>query len=244
LWFEHGGAAKENIPFGKLQKRLQRWVDGLNAEQVTEYVKAGGDAAFPIFPGEYGGLTFTITARPRSPESRNAGSSRTLGLSLPDELADWDTHEDIREAVLRKAKLYGNLKLPYVVAINVIKELFEFDDILDGLFGQRTVELVRGPQGISQRQFVRKAGGAWRGKSEPRNTGVSGVLIAHYLMPQTLGSVTPLLVHNPWTDKAIPSSAWRLPQTTINPSTGVIINHEGAPAREILGIPEPWPTPD
>lgn len=244
LWIEYGGAAKENIAFGKLQKRLQKWVDGLEAEQVTEEVRERGNAAFPAFPGEYGGLTFTITARPRSPENRGTSTARPLGLSMPDELLEWDTNEDIREAVRRKAKRYGDLKLPYIVAINVMKELFDFDDILDGLFGPRTVELLRGPDGISQHRVVRRGGGALTGKTEPRNAIVSGVLIANNLIPRTIGIETPLLIHNPWAQKPISPGVWRLPQKTIDLSTGAIISRQGLQAREILGIPEGWPTPD
>jgi hypothetical protein len=240
LFLDTSGTATENIAFAKAQKRLQRWLAELNVEQVTKEVELKGDAALPTFTESYGGLTVTITAHPRSPDIRGDFRMPTLGAVMPDELLEWTTNEDIRQAVRRKAKCYGDLKLPYIIAINVMNDLFEFDDILDGLFGQRIVELRRGRQGTSQRRIIRAANGALRG----RNALVSGVLIANNLIPTTIGIETPLLIHNPWADKPISPGAWRLPQKTIDLSTGKINNHDGLQARSILGIPEPWPTPD
>jgi hypothetical protein len=244
LMLDTSGTATENIPVAKARNKIQRWLESLNVEQVTKDVEMKGDAALPTLTESYGGLTITITAHPLSPDNRGNSVIPTLGAVMPDELLAWDTNEDIRQAVLRKAKCYGDLKLPYVIAINVMNDLFEFDDILDGLFGQRIVEVQRGPQGISQRRVVGAANGALRGKTEPRNTIVSGVLITNNLIPTTIGIETPLLIHNPWAQKPLPTGAWRLPQKSIDAMTGKIISHMGSPAREILGIPERWPVPD
>ncbi|HET8888932.1 MAG TPA: hypothetical protein VFQ41_08515 [Candidatus Angelobacter sp.] len=244
LLLDTSGTATENIPVGKVQRRLQRWLEELSVEQVTKDVEVKGDAALPTFTDSYGGLTITITAHPKTPDIRGSSGVPALGAIMPDELLEWDTKLDIRQAVLRKAKCYGDLKLPYIIAINVMNDLFEFDDILDGLFGERIVELRRGPQGTSQRRISRAANGAWRGKNEPRNAIVSGVLIANNLIPTTIGIQTPLLIHNPWAEKPISPGVWRLPQKTVDLATGQIVSHQGSQAREILGIPAPWPTPD
>jgi hypothetical protein len=244
LLLDTSGTATENIPVAKARNKLQRWLEELNVEQVARNVEIKGDAALPIFSDSYGGLTITITAHPKGPNIRGSSDTPTLGAVMPDELLEWDTKDDIRKAVLRKAKCYGDLKLPYVIAINVINDLLDFDDILDGLFGQPTVELRRGSQGTSQRRLVRAADGAWRGKTEPRNAIVSGVLITHNLIPTTIGIETPLLIHNPWADKPISLGSWRLPQKTVDLATGQIVSHQGSQARDILGIPTPWPTPD
>lgn len=244
LFLDTSGTATENIAFAKAQKRLQRWLAKLNVEEVTKEVELKGDAALPTFTESYGGLTVTITAHPKSPDIRGTSGIPTLGAVMPDELLEWNTNEDIRQAVLRKAKCYGDLKLPYVVAINVINDLLDFDDILDGLFGQPTVEVRRGPQGKSERRLIRAANGAWTRKAEPRNTSVSGVMIAHNLIPTTIAIETPLLIHNPWAEKQISPGAWRLPQKTVDLATGQIVSYQGSHAREILGIPAPWPTPD
>ncbi|HMC32646.1 MAG TPA: hypothetical protein VKL99_17540 [Candidatus Angelobacter sp.] len=244
LFLDTSGTATENITISKVRQKLRGWLEGLNAEQVIKNAEIRGDAALPTFVDSYGGLAITITAHPKSPESRGDSDIPTLGAVMPDELLEWDTKDDIRQAVVRKAKCYGDLKLPYIIAINVMNELFEFDDILDGLFGQRSVELRLGSRGVSQRRIVNAGDGALRGKKEPRNTIVSGVLIANNLIPTTIGIETPLLVHHPWAQRPFPTHAWKLPQKSIDAVTGKIISHPGLQAREILGIPERWPMPD
>src|SRR5262249_6117994 len=128
---------------------------------------------------------------PKPPERRGNSDMRALGIVMPDELLEWDTKDDVRQAVLRKAKCYGDLKLPYIIAINVMNELFEFDDILHGLFGQPVTEVRLGSQGAYQHRTVNAGDGAWRGRTEPRNTIVSGVLITNNLLPTTIGIETP-----------------------------------------------------
>jgi hypothetical protein len=239
LLLDTSGTATENIPVAKARKKLQLWVEGLNPEQVAKDRKIKS-AALPVFTDSFGGLTITITAYPKSPDRRGNTGDRPLGAVVPDELLECDAHDDIRQAVLRKAKCYGELKLPYIVAINVMNDLLDFDDILDGLFGQPTMEALLGPQ----RRVVRAANGAWRGKTGPRNAVVSGVMIANNVHPTTIGTETPLLVHNPWAQMPLPIDAFGLPQKSFDPVTGKIISHSGSSARDILGIPAPWPIPD
>jgi hypothetical protein len=244
LLLDTSGTATENIPVAKARKKLQRWLEELNVEQVSRDVEIMGDVALPTFSDSYGGLKITITANPKGPDIRGSLDIPPLGMVAPDELLEWETRDDIRQAVLRKAKRYGDLKLPYIIAINVINDLMDFDDILDGLFGRPTVEIRRGPQGASHRRLVRAPDGAWRGKKEPRNEIVSGVLITHNLIPTTIGIETPLLIHNPWAHKPISSTLWALPQKTVDLVTGKIVSHQGSQGRDILGIPAPWPIPD
>ena len=237
------GTATENIPVSKVRKKLQEWLKGLRVEEVAAQAEIKGDAALPTVIDSYGGLTITVTANPKPPEKRGNSDMRPLGIVMPDELLEWDTKDDIRQAVLRKAKCYGDLKLPYIIAINVMNELFEFDDVLQGLFGQLVTE-VRRSQGAYQHRTVNAGDGAWRGKTEPRNTIVSGVLIVNNLLPTTIGRETPLLIHNPWAQNPLPTDAWKLPQKSVDTTTGKIITHPGSQAREILGVPERWPIPD
>jgi hypothetical protein len=244
LFLDTSGTATENIPISKVRKKLQGWLENLNVEQVIKDAAIQGDAALPVCVDSYGGLTITVTAHPKSPENRGNSDIPTLGAVMPDELLVWDTKDDIRQAVVRKAKCYGDLKLPYIIAINVMNELFEFDDILHGLFGQPITEVRLGSQGASQRRTVNSGDGAWRGRTEPRNMIVSGVLIANNLLPTTIGIETPLLIHHPWAQRPFPTDTWKLPQKSIDIATGKIVSHSGLQAREILGIPQRWPIPD
>jgi hypothetical protein len=243
LCLDTSGTATENIPVSKARKKLQGWLEGLNVEQVIKEAEIKGDTALPSFTDSYGGLTITVTANPIPPERRADADIPTVGIFAPDELLEWDTKDDIRQAVLRKAKCYGDLKLPYLIAINVMNELFEFDDVLQGLFGQLVTE-VRRSQGAYQHRTVNAGDGAWRGRTEPRNTIVSGILIVNNLLPTTIGRETPLLIHHPWAQRPFPADAWKLPQKSIEALTGKIITHPGSKAREILGVPERWPIPD
>lgn len=209
LSLDTSGMATENIPISKARKRLQGWLKSLRVEEVTKEAEIKGDTALPTFIDSYGGLTITVTANPKPPERRGNADIPTLGIIAPDELLEWNTKDDIRQAVLRKAKCYGDLKSPYIIAINVMNELFEFDDILHGLFGQPVTEVRRGSQGAYQHRTVNAGDGVWRGRKEPRNTIVSGVLITNNLLPTTIGIETPLLFHNPWAHRPFPTDAWK-----------------------------------
>jgi hypothetical protein len=244
LWLDISGVADGNIPVGKIKKRMQKWLDTLNADGVTEEVRAKGEEGFPKCSENCGRLAFTITARPKGHDIRDKPNVRPLAAVLPDVLFECDAHDDVRQAVVRKAGYYGDLELPYILAIDVINEFLDFDDILDGLFGRRTVQVWRGPQGVTSRQLTRAANGAWTAGRRASNTLVSAVLVANNLIPTTLAVETPLLVHNPWAKNPLPRDIWRLPQKSVDLISTKLIDHAGVEAREILGVPERWPILD
>jgi len=244
LWLDTSGTATENIPVARVRDRLDKWLATLNVDQIASTAKAQSDTELPVFSESCGSLTFTITAHPKSPDQRSS-EARRLGVISPDLLSECNAHEDIRQAVIRKAKCYGDMDLPYIIAINVINsELLEFDDMLDGLFGRIEVTTWQQPRGIWHHTTRRAPNGAWTSSTGPRNPGVSGVLIADNLTPTTIGVETPVLIHNPCGRKPLPKDIWPLPQRSIDTLGKRILTHPGRQARDVLGLPVRWPLPD
>lgn len=96
---------------------------------------------------------------------------RPIGLIRPDVCVP-TPHIGIRKSIQDKATKYGELDLPYIVAINVIDE-FESDDsdidISNALFGEEQFTVIfRGNELIDQRPW-RKSNGAWYGPEGAQN---------------------------------------------------------------------------
>ena len=93
--------------------------------------------------------------------------------------AQWlRTDEDIRDAVEVKAKKYGELSLPLVVAVNVKSEHCDNVDVNNALFGDETIELTPLPDKSHLAKLgQRRPNGIWLGSAGPRNRLVSAILI-------------------------------------------------------------------
>ena len=164
-------------------------------------------------------------------------------MVVPDELRELRTQDDIRVAVQEKATKYGNLDHPLLVAINVLDDLCDEDDVLSALFDEQIIAF-RQEDGSFRDDWRRDTNGAWIDRSGPRNRFASAVSIAHRLSPSTLRSRTVEVIHNPWAENPLPLNSLRLPQLTISIPDGRIERHEGTSHAALLGIPEPWPVED
>ena len=111
----------------------------------------------------------------------------------------------IERRLTEKAKRYGELDAPLVVALNARDLVFSIrDDALDALFGKVGVEITfdnrTSPPTVLKEQMVRKPGGIWQTKSgKPRYTRLKAVILFERLDPFKLAA--PVIVYfNPFVD--------------------------------------------
>ena len=101
---------------------------------------------------------------------------------------------------MRKVKKYGNIKLPFLIAVNVISESMFCDDytIMNALFGKETIQITTYADGTHTTRPGRTLDGIWvHPKMGVKNTRMSGLLILSGLRSSTLNDVKPVLWHHP-----------------------------------------------
>lgn len=157
-------------------------------------------------------------------ESRGTPGLRPLGIiGIPPHVLR--TAEAIREAVRQKAKRYGQLNAPFIIAVNALCEHVDDQDEIDALFGDF------GPRG-------RAPNGAWQDMQGPRNTRVSGVLIASRLALWRLASAGVRLYHHPFAAHPYSGVLNKLPQAVVRESR--VEPLDGLSLRQLFEIQAGW----
>lgn len=216
----------------------------LNYEEISRLYQEGSYGAVPTLTCSEQGLVLTFTPIPKSPQFRGQPGARPVGIVMPTEMHCVRTHDDIRAAVEGKADKYGVLGLPLLIAVNVMDDFCDDDDVRNALFGEEQVVVIRQGVGVFRHECNRVPNGAWYGRRGPRNDLVSGVIVSHALLPTTLRVCAVELIHNPWAAHPLPPELWPLPQRAISLPDGHINLRPGTNAADLLGVPEPWPVPD
>jgi hypothetical protein len=215
-------------------------LEELDPDEIDARLKSGGIQALPRWPYEHDGWIITFYPIPKRPGLRGKGCVRPIGgLSYMDGFVDSST--PIRKAITAKAGRYGDLELPYVIAVNALDEAsVDVIDIMNALFGEEKCIVSSGEDGgISGAGITRVPNGAWTSESGPRNTRVSAVLLAVLLYPWTVGSAVVRLIHNPWARRPYSSPLTCLPQGI--PEDSAIKWLEGKSLHELLGLVPKWP---
>ncbi len=222
LEFEYRGSPEGNIRGRALRERLERWLQQLNFEEISRLYQDQNHGAIPTFPWSEQGLSLTFSPIPML-----------------------RTHDDIRASLEGKATKYGDLELPLIVAVNVMDDFCDDDDLWNALFGEEQFVTIRQHDGQWRDQWgARVPNGAWHGRAGARNTLVSAVAFTHQLSPSNLRNRDVDLIHNPCATHPLPADAFRLSQRTIAMPNGQIHRQDGISPADLLCIPEPWPIPD
>ena len=150
------------------------------------------------------------------------------------------TWEAIRDAVVTKGGQYGDVGLPYIVAVNVLQRHLERFTVMQALFGQVQITFhISGGKPPEQEPASRIPNGAWSSDSGPRYTRVSGALVVNRVNPWNCATADTCLYHNPWAKRPYKSVLNRLPRA--NPKGNQMSWEEGESLDVILGLPRNWP---
>jgi hypothetical protein len=244
-WFlhvEYRGYPESPPSVKELRKQLESWLASLDVKKIDADLKAERWDALPEYEWQCEGLTLTFTPSPKSPKAAANVNSQPIGTSMPAVGHILTTDNDIRRAVEAKAKKYGTLPLPLLVAVNVVSEHCSKIDIDNALFGTETFVVTRNSEGVLDSSVGRRLpDGVWFGKEAPRNRAVSAVLVGNNVETYNCGDRTPLLIHNPYPTHQLALSSYPLPESTPDEKTSTMKRKEGKEAREFLRLPDPWP---
>lgn len=151
--------------------------------------------------------------------------------------------DGFRRALDTKATKYGELDLPYVIAVfDCTNSLARFSTDFPGrvdeaLFGSERVLCSGGG-----RLFDERARDGWFGYAgAPRHRSVSAVLVFPSADPWYLAEQRgqPLLIKHPWAVRPFPDRILPTDELVIDDRGGRVV--PGRIISEILGLPDPWP---
>ena len=158
----------------------------------------------------------------------------------------------IRQAVLEKARSYGPLDLPYIIAVDALLDHVDDVDVANAFFGTEIGVVSMQPDGEpGPLRMTRRPDGAWATADGPRYTRTSGVLLGVGVTPWTLERTALCLYHNPWAARPYRSPLTRLRQAKLAreyadvaaaylPETCFTLT-EGEPLTGLLDLQTPWP---
>ncbi|ODR94128.1 hypothetical protein AUC70_11235 [Methyloceanibacter stevinii] len=168
-------------------------------------------------------------------------ASRAIGLMGTE--ARWIApHLDLRSALERKARRYGELNAPYlIVAAEAREDMWNTgsssETMLDALLGDRVFRVVKGRRPTPGRA----RNGFWFARGAPCNQNVSGVLTIPTSQLWALRSThhQALLAINPWAQHLLPDEFRRL-RNIGRTDDGWSVQENNLLA-DLLDVPEPWP---
>ncbi|MDR6890386.1 MULTISPECIES: hypothetical protein [Variovorax] len=220
----------------RLAGEVIRWLNTLDPDALLERAARDGHEALPEMTWQHEEWRVRVRPVPVRPEAR--GRPRRL-IGARSFGAGWiDGWTPIRDAVLSKARRYGELDLPLVVAVNVDSFRLDPIDEAQALFGQEQLVVAVGGERTEPR-LERARNGAWRGPSGPRGRQCSGAWLFDNLSPYTLAWRRQKLYLNPWAHRSVPDAFLLMPHAAVVDDR--IESIDGRSFREVFGLPEQWP---
>lgn len=141
------------------------------------------------------GFELEICVIPKSPEYRNNPEIRAIG-AFPGQARWGGSGSALREAITGKAKKYGSLAKPFIVAVNTVGAWgTERDDLVEALYGAK--------------EPMEKSDAVW---NPTKNKRLSGVLVTK-AWPLNIQSADLCLYHNPFATRPCVELPWKISQS-------------------------------
>jgi hypothetical protein len=182
----------------------------------------------PHWNFEHDGLRVTFSPIPKPTELRGVSGVRTLGIKTFGGIID--SEGPVKHAVTKKARHYGILDRPLVVAVNATDVFLSDKDVLHALYGSF--------HGWPDPELMNDERGVWGNVGNPKWTRVSAALVALKLRSDKL--VVPLtLHHHPQATRPYSGELTRLPQTTV--TNNRLITSDGETIESLLRLHPDFP---
>lgn len=187
----------------------------------------------PVWTFEHDGWQIDFRPIPKSPNSRGKPGIRPIGL-ISHEYVYVDSRTPLRQAIEEKAGRYGELGLPYLVAVNALDDYgVDNIDLMEALFGQEMWITSFNSEKPDDWTMTRNPDGVWTSHSGPRYTRLSGVLFFSRFHPGMFKESEVKLIHNPWAKYPHRSVLCNLPQGIV--ADGKMKWRDGLSLVDILG---------
>lgn len=193
------------------KRLISKFLESLDPDEVGDLIERRGNDFAPVLPLLLGNWDIKIRAFPKKPESRDKGPQRTVGVYSPPAELIMD-RESLRKALLRKAKKYGVLDCPFVIAVQVKSSMAD-REILESLFGNEQFTYSVHPDGsLTDPVMTRGGDGVFVKSGMPRYSRVSGVIVFGNLNYIEMRQASVRLYHNLGAARPVVANLLCLPQ--------------------------------
>lgn len=238
IWVEEVLQGTDSPSGAKLRDKIRRWLRDLDPDAVDANASADELPALHWTQGTWSG---DLMAIPKKPSARRP-SEKSIGVYGHTPVRVVDDAPKLRRALNTKARAYGDLAGPLVIAVGTY--LWDSDDwqVKNALYGNSSLSAVFGA-GVLQTTPYRTSNGFFGVPGAWKNRRVSGVLVVNQLSPHN-----PLLAQvDLWPH---PDAEHPLPTTPLFPgrirmftATGLEVV-DGLDARKLFGLGADWPVGD
>lgn len=225
-------------------KRFRRFVEQalVNLTQTPVMTESSLTAQLEPRRFEYNedGWIIELAAFPKAEAFRGRPGIGAIGMEFS-RFDEVQTHRRLRTALETKAKKYGSLGLPFLIAVNTNDFFGDEQELLMALFGIGATPILKGktrePSEVSLPND-----GLWIKAAMPRNTQVSGVLFTRKVSPANLGSADGTLYLNPWATRPYAGALNQLPTAIFSADGREYDTRAGRSLLDILRVPSGWPS--
>jgi len=197
----------------KISKGINKWLANLDPDEVSRIYEETGFDGVPRWEVRHEGWFIIVRPIPKKKSSRGLPSESAIGM-VGTGVRSVDHRTPLRKALESKSTAYGNLKYPYVIAVNVLEHVDDID-IMEALFGKESWSIHFNKETgelLHQPEMSRIPDGFWTKYAGPRNTRVSCVLIFLRFKIWDLKGEKVRLYHNPWAKMPYSSVLTKFPQ--------------------------------
>jgi|SRR5580704_4558906 hypothetical protein len=211
------GTANTPIPIASWSQQVQSWLDGLDYEDVVAIGQQGLFEYLPVLEFEHDGVIVVFRPIAKKQSARRKPGARALGVQGGQSC--WVTsHIDIAKALRKKATRYGEMAVPFVIAVNCTGPWSDWEEIRDAIFGGE---------------------GLWPLANRALFGRVSAVLAVDHLLPWSVPRAEARLFHNPNATLPYRGALTALPQARLE--SGQVEELDGTHPRVWFGLTESWP---
>lgn len=229
------GNPRSSINKRKLKHELRQWIDSLDPDDIERRYRNREE----ITPKPFSGNGWLIHVRPTPRKNRGCNASQWTIESVSEGIRKVDVRRSLRKAAEKKARKYGDLDLPLVVAVNLEENVIPDVGVClerDALFG--TTQVISTNTG--EQMDNRELDGVWRGPPSSQNTRLSAVWVFRAFDMWHWAAGSSLLYLNPWAARPAPESLNTFPRAFVVDDR--LREEDGTTFQEIFGVPEEWPT--
>ena len=223
------GSPRTSVPGKEIREALERELAQLNPRLINHFIESRRLDLLPRWRFEHEGVRITCYPTPKPPELRGVPGVRTLATRTFGGIID--SEGPIRNAVIGKAKRYGVLDLPLVVAVNATDHFISDRDVLSALYGSIS--------GLGEPEMLNDSRGVWGSVDKPIWTRLSAVLVTMKLRTCKIVGVPVCLYHNPLPARPYFGELSRFSQ--VKPTNNRLVTRGGESVETILRLPPNFP---
>jgi hypothetical protein len=225
------GVPSQPISLKALKRDLSTWIAQLPDDEGP------AKRARPLIHRQHG-LQLVFSAMVKRKKAFSEGD-RSIG-SISYGLRMAVSGDDLRASLLKKANKYGQLPVPYVIAVNGAGDSAGERDLLDALLGS-TVGILRRstPDDEGTLEAGRSNDGVLHDGRRPRKRGVSAILSFDDVSAWRPWGRGARLLRNPWATRPLPDVP--LPVDQLNPGDGEFVKVENDAGAAMFGLDPDWP---